>query len=92
MNWNSSLELSGNIGLRCTRLEHALLLARDDSFFLQIVSYVTDTTHELSVITCYLTGSLPRLETRHSKLLGCFYFRRCHLSRTILDCDLGHFP
>ena len=62
----ATLESSGNYGLRCTRLERALLLARDDSVFLQIISYVSDTTHELPVISCSFSAVCNEVRDRET--------------------------
>jgi len=44
-----------SMSLRRTRLKRAFLLARDDSVLLQIIRHVSDATHELPVISCFLS-------------------------------------
>lgn len=46
----------GNISLRCTPLDRALLLTSDDSGILQVIGHVRHTTHELAMIAGALSA------------------------------------
>ena len=47
LKWHETLR---EMRLRCTALDRALLLASDDSGFLQVIGQAGDTTHELTMV------------------------------------------